>query len=142
MKFRTAYDKPKRVSSSNFGASRTLQEQTESTEIINILDRFRITGNIEHVAKYEPQYGEFAQFDFHATQNQVKQVEQMFDALPSAERKQFGNDPQKFLDFVANQENIEDMRDGTIDGSSAKDVSGSPASSSSEQASESAAETP
>ena len=69
------------------------------------MKRYIKTGVLDHVAKYEPQYGEFTGQDYHQSMNIVADANSMFAELPSAVRKQFKNDPASFLDFVDNPDN-------------------------------------
>jgi phage internal scaffolding protein len=117
MTIRHAYSK--RVASKTnikqFGDSLTVQDQAKSADINNILKRFNQTGLIDHVAQYEPQYGDFAKLDYHTMHEQIKTVENAFQELPPNVREQFNHDPQVWLDHLANPDNIEDMKDGVID---------------------------
>lgn len=49
--------------------------------------------------------------DFQSAQNAVRRGKEAFAALPSNIRSQFQNDPQLFVDFVLNPDNIEAVRD-------------------------------
>jgi len=113
--FRTPYTTRKRVGVSFEGdKGKTIQEQKESTDTKFILERYFRTGLIDHVNNHEPQYKEVSQFDYHETLNKVREVETMFLELPSDVRKDFDNDPQQFLDFLKDKDNVDDMRDGEI----------------------------
>ena len=93
----------------------TVQDQHDSTEINRILDRFQRTGLIEHVNKNQAQYGEFSQYSYHENLNMIHTIQESFDELPSQVRKQFENDPQKWIEYLGNPDAISDMKDGTID---------------------------
>jgi phage internal scaffolding protein len=115
--YRTAYSErvPSKTNIQDFGESLTVQEQKESTDVNNILRRFQQTGLIEHVNQNEGQYGEFGSYDFQENQNMIKRIESSFNELPSSVRNQFGNNPQEWVEHLANPDNIEDMKDGVID---------------------------
>lgn len=116
MKFRTPYTpRVKQQVSFKGDDGKTIQEQSDATDINNILERYARTGLIDHVSKHEPQYGEFAAFDFQANQNMITKIKQTFDELPAKARQQFDNNPQNFVEFISQQENIDDMKDGVID---------------------------
>jgi phage internal scaffolding protein len=117
MTIRHAYSKrvPSKTNVKKYGASLTVQEQAKSTDINNILERFNQTGLIDHVSQYEPQYGDFAKIDYHTMHEQIKTVENAFQELPANVRAQFNHDPQLWLEHIAINENIEDMKDGVID---------------------------
>ena len=95
--------------------SLTVQEQAKSTDINNIMARFRKTGVIEHLNQNKARYIELSQLDYHTIQNQKLEVERVFSELPSATRQAFQNDPQNFLDYLATQDYASDMSDGVID---------------------------
>lgn len=49
--------------------------------------------------------------DFQEAMLKVSQAQETFDSLPSLIRKEFDNNPAKYLDFVQNPDNIEKMYD-------------------------------
>lgn len=114
--FRTAYDTGRRRQVTCFEGVQTVthQEQKETCDINNILEKYARTGLINHVNKYEGQYADVSAIDYQTMQNQVAQVNSMFAELPAKERQRFNNDPQTFLEFVSQQSNIDDMKDGVI----------------------------
>lgn len=91
------------------GGGRTKQDMKDECDINKIMARFQRTGAITHVAKYEPQYGFAPAIEFQEATEIVRQAQQMFDDLPSALRKKFENDPAKFLDFVQDEKNADEM---------------------------------
>lgn len=115
-KFRKAYDKQRRVRL-NFDEDKglTIQEQKDECDINHILEKYTRTGLINHVNTNEPQFGEFANFDFREQQTLIAKATQLFMKLPAAVRQQFDNDPAKYIEFVKSPENVEDMKDGVID---------------------------
>lgn len=78
----------------------TDQSQTEDADINNIVARHQITGVYDHVAKYEPWYGDASGEDFKQAMDLVTSATSMFGDLPSETRERFDNDPAKFLDFA------------------------------------------
>lgn len=85
--------------------TRTNQQFKKSCDINQILARFKQTGVIDHVAKYQPEYGEMSSLDFEEAFNTVKQAEEMFEALPSDIRRNFHNKPENFLAYMEHEEN-------------------------------------
>lgn len=85
--------------------TRTNQAFKKPCDINHILARFRKTGVIEHVSKYEPQYGELSVVDFEDAFNTVKEAQEMFDKLPADIRANFHNKPENFLSFMEAEEN-------------------------------------
>ena len=116
MVFRTCYDNKRERKQVCFKDSKGLthQEQKDQCDINNILDKYARTGLINHVNRYEGQYGDVSSIDYQTMQNQVAEVNSMFADLPAKERQRFNNDPAQFLEFVATQTNVDDMRDGVI----------------------------
>lgn len=116
MEFRTPYDgKSKRIQIDfSKDKGKTIQEQSAATDINNILARFNRTGIIDHVQKNEPYYGEFGEFDFHHNQNMITKITESFMELPAKTRREFDDDPANFAEFISQQKNVDDMKDGII----------------------------
>lgn len=94
---------------------RTKQSFKDETDITKILSKFQVAGAISHLAKYEAQYGDFAEFDFLETQNMLNRGNNMFAALPSEVRREFEQDPARFFKFVndpANNERVNELLPG------------------------------
>jgi len=114
--FRTAYGKRNRVKTSfKDSPSLTIQDQKKSTDINEILNRFQKTGLIDHVQQNEPAFADVTGYDFQTNQNTVATIQSMFNELPASVRQQFDHDPQKYIEHIAVQDNVEDMKDGVID---------------------------
>ena len=92
----------------------THQEQKQQCDINYILEKYRRTGVVNHLNKYQEQYLDVSAIDFQDAQNKVATVNSMFEELPAKDRASFNNDPAQFLEFVATQENRDDMKDGII----------------------------
>lgn len=93
--FRKAYTKPTRTKSS-FG---------ELVNINTVVRKMRATGTIP-VRDGQPYYGDFTGAnDLQDTLNRVRDMERIFQALPSAVRRRCKNDPVQFVRFVENPEN-------------------------------------
>lgn len=87
------------------------QHSKDEVDINNIMARYIKTGVIDHVARYQPQYTENTMQDYHESLNIIHKANAMFSDLPSAVRKQFDNDPAKFMDFVHNPDNHSKLRE-------------------------------
>lgn len=82
--------------------SKAQQHMAKACDINNIMARYQKTGAIDHVVKYEGQYGDVPALDFREALDKVTQAQQMFADLPSSLRDRFGHDPYEFLHFVQN----------------------------------------
>lgn len=115
-KIRSAYDGTRvQVSAKNFDPSQTIQDQKDSCDINLILQKYNRTGVIEHVKEIDGQFGDYTGMDYQDMMNQVARADQVFMTLPSAERAKFNHSTAEWLDHIQNPDNIEDMRDGSID---------------------------
>lgn len=83
----------------------TQQHSKDEVDINKIMARYIKTGVIDHVAKYQPQYTDNSETDYHSSMNIVIKADAMFSELPSTVRKQFNNDPASFLAFVNDEAN-------------------------------------
>lgn len=93
----------------NPDTGKTDQSQAAACDINNIMSQYERTGAISHQAAHAGQYGDFSQTnDFQTSQIQLIQAQQAFDAMPANIRKRMGNDPQTFLDFMENPDNLDE----------------------------------
>lgn len=119
-KFRTAYDY-------EFGdrgdiifpddePSLADQSAKDECDINLIIDRAN-RGMMPPISERIPSFGDFTEVpDFQTMQNMVIQAQEEFEALPSAIRNRFDNEPAKLLAFLANSENREEaIRLGLIE---------------------------
>lgn len=112
--FERGEDRPVgRVSVDASAGGRTKQSFKETVDINRIMSRYERTGMLEHVAKYEGDYGDFTDVptSYHEAMLQVRRADEMFMSLPAKVRKRFANDPGEFLAFVENPENRDEMHE-------------------------------
>lgn len=109
MEFVTAYGPKNKSTFNTEGPTMTKQAFRQESDVNFIIARFEKTGVLEHRNEYDGQYGEFAEIDYHEAMNIVAAADSMFNTIPSSIRKQFGNDPGAFLDFVTDPKNREAM---------------------------------
>jgi hypothetical protein len=69
--------------------SRTNQQFKNSCDINTILARYRTTGLIEHVSKFQPQYGDISDVEYKQALDTISQAKAEFEALPASKRKEF-----------------------------------------------------
>ena len=86
------------------------QHQAADCDINNIMARYERDGLLPHVNEYKGQYGDFTSVcDYQTALNTVMNAEDCFMSLPAKTRKQFDNDPGKFLDFATNPDNKDEL---------------------------------
>lgn len=89
---------------------RTQQSQAAETDINGIVKRFKVTGILPQGVRV-PSYGDFdGVSDFRTAMDAILQAEKSFMAMPAEVRSRFGNDPQEFVEFCSNPENVDEMR--------------------------------
>ena len=104
-----------KVTSKPKGEALTKQSFKESCDINNIMRRYVKTGVIDHVNKWEPQYGDVTGADFQKAVSVITQSEEMFQDLPAKVRDVFENDVGAFLDFVADGKSPQALIDDVTD---------------------------
>lgn len=103
MQFPNRYSKPIRVTVDQSGqTSRTRQSEADSCDINKIMERFNRTGQLPVVQTLPPRYGDAVALDFATAQQLITSASQSFMSLPAATRKHFHNDPQVFMESLAN----------------------------------------
>lgn len=91
-----------------FEKTRTKQTFAKEANINNIMAKYVKTGLFTHYAKHEPKYADTTGVDFQSALMVVTEVNQMFEDLPAELRKQFDQDPAKFLDWIQDPANAEE----------------------------------
>lgn len=90
--------------------SMTEQHHKDSCDINSIMRKYRNTGVLPELIKANPQYGDFSHpTDFYDALAVVERAEAQFSALPADVRGRFENDPHKFLEFVSDASNADEM---------------------------------
>lgn len=74
------------------------------------MKKFQRTGIINHYAKHGPQYGDIPAIEYQEALNIIIAAEDAFAELPSSIRKRFNNNPEEFLEFVQDPDNLEEAR--------------------------------
>jgi phage internal scaffolding protein len=92
---------------------RVLVEQNHKTEVdINNIIR-KAAGNAELIAKTQSlstwRFDNLPDNDFQEMMNIMVKAKDTFSQVPSHIRKQFGNDPAAFMDFVHNEDNKDQL---------------------------------
>lgn len=90
--------------------SRTKQSMKAECDINNIMKKYQKTGLITHFAAHAGSYDFCPETDYRESIEIIRKAEAMFADLPSSARKRFDNDPGKFLAFVQDPKNHDEMR--------------------------------
>lgn len=92
--------------------SRTRQEFAEDADINVIMARYEKTGQLP-VPGLEPVYLDLASgpVDLQAAMDTLYNAEEAFMRLPAATRREFDNDPVKFVAFAQDEGNLSKMRE-------------------------------
>lgn len=89
--------------------SMTKQSFKDECDINKLMDKYQKTGMINHVNKHQPTYAEYDAIDFTQAMQTIAEGQSMFEELPSQARKNFDNDPAKFMEFVNNPDNADKL---------------------------------
>lgn len=107
---RSVYGPHARVKTQGGGVSLTKQCFREECDINNILRKFNKTGQLPEMIKRNPIYGDFSEpVDYQEALNIVLHADEQFRNLPARVRERFGNDPKRFLEFVSDPSNGEEL---------------------------------
>lgn len=88
----------------------TKQSFKDECDINTIMSRYQSTGELPDLALVAPQYLDATGMDFQVMQNKLVEAQNLFDALPSAVRNRFANDPGEFLAFVSDISNRDELK--------------------------------
>ena len=93
------------------GTGKAKQSFKAECDINNIMAKYQKTGLLDHVQKHGAEYGFATALDFTDAMFVIAKAETMFNELPSSTRTRFDNDAAKFLDFVQNPDNLDEMQE-------------------------------
>lgn len=95
-----------------FEPSLTRQEFAEECDINTIMARYEASGAISHVNRAEPMYLDTTTYpDLQGAMETFREASLAFNSLPALVRREFDNDPQKFVDFAVEPANVARMRE-------------------------------
>lgn len=107
---RKPYEKRERKQTVIEGATRAQQHMKDECDVNHILKKYSQTGLITHLAARPGAYQDMpGGLDFQDAVNLVMDAQENFDALPSAVRARFNNDPGAFLAFAEDPANRDEM---------------------------------
>lgn len=89
----------------------TQQQFAEEADINTIVRRFGLTGELPENVRV-PVSGDFTGVvDFKSAMDAVASAQSAFMELPAALRARFENDPQRLMDFMAVEKNLDEARE-------------------------------
>lgn len=92
--------------------SLTRQEWADECDINMLMERYEKSGVISHVNQRTPQYLDLGDVpDLQTAHHIIQNATAEFMALPANVRREFDNDPMKFIKFADDPANIDRMRD-------------------------------
>lgn len=110
--FKTAFEPGERVSKEFMKPTLTKQSFRDECDVNNVLRKYAKTGVMEHLNRYQGDYGDYSGVvDYQSCVQQVQRANDMFQSLPSKVRSKFANDPGKFLEFALDESNRDAMRE-------------------------------
>ena len=86
----------------------TEQHHSEECDVNNILATYMKTGVLPPIDP-NAQYGDLSEFDYQSLQNQIANAHSLFEQLPENVRFRFGNEPHRFLNFVQDERNHDEL---------------------------------
>ena len=109
---RSAYGKtknarPKRLKI-NCDDGITEQHHSDECNVNTILATYMKTGVIPPIDP-NAQYGDLSEFDYQSMQNQIANANSLFEQLPDNVKHKFGNEPYRFLNFVQDEKNYDEL---------------------------------
>lgn len=110
MRFKTIYDTVHEKEGIKFSQpSMTVQSEKDNCDINVIMNRYATCGTPLPIRQdVEPVYADVAELgDYMENFQRCKQAEEMFNALPSALRKELDNNPANLLPFIQDESNKE-----------------------------------
>jgi len=88
----------------------TKQSDAKDCDINKIFERYERTGQLPDLIAKNGRYGDFSSVpDYQESCNIVAFANEQFNALDVRIRNRFANDPAKFLEFVNDEKNIDEM---------------------------------
>ncbi len=88
---------------------RTKQSFKDECDINLIMQRAAQGATISHLSKYEGSYSDYSDYDFFEETRKLTKGREIFDDLPAEIRREFGQSPAAFFEYVNNPENIDKL---------------------------------
>lgn len=108
----SAYVAHEPVELDDFGPSLTRQEFAAESDINNLMAQYEKTGIITHVNQTQPQYLDVSDVpDLQYAMHILADANAAFMRLPALVRREFDNDPVKFVAYAQDPANVDRMRE-------------------------------
>lgn len=92
--------------------SLTRQEFADDCDINTLMAKYETTGTINHFNRQTPQYLDLGDVpDLQTSLSILHDATAAFMQLPATVRREFDNDPVKFVQFAADEKNLDKMRE-------------------------------
>jgi len=88
--------------------SRAQQQFKDEVDINTIVDRFGVTGESPPAMQFPTEQDFTEAFDFQTSMNVIVKAREEFMTMPAKTRARFQNDPQTFMEFIHNPENVDE----------------------------------
>lgn len=88
--------------------TKTQQQFKDEVDINTIVERFNATGELPPQTAFPSEQDFTETFDFQTSMNTIVKANQSFMELPAKARARFNNDPQKFMEFIHDPENMDE----------------------------------
>lgn len=99
-----------RIQSEIQGPSMAQQQFAEECDANFIMKKYSQTGEITHLARNQGVYADVSEIgDYQSALDTVMRAQDAFETVPAQLREKLQNDPQKFLEFIQNPENRDEM---------------------------------
>jgi phage internal scaffolding protein len=89
--------------------ARTKQSFKSECDINHIINKFHKTGILEHQRQILPRFMDVSAVDYQEALNLTIEAGEMFEALPSQIRNMCDNDPAKFLQYIQDPKNKDEL---------------------------------
>lgn len=107
----TRANKSRRVQTINHSTSKTQQAFKDECDINNIIRKYK--ENPDSINRHIREHGSYADLtnitDLQTAMDSMLQAQSAFDALPSAVRKQYNNDPLTFVNAISDPSQTETL---------------------------------
>lgn len=85
------------------GETLTEQSHKAHVDVNNIMARYTRSGVMEHIRRFEGQYADVSDMDYHEAMTKVADTKSMFEEMPSTMRRHFNDDVAQFLEFSVSE---------------------------------------